>query len=237
MNDIQAIILAGGLGTRLKDLYPDKPKCLVPVAGKPFLHWQLDWLRRHGVTRAHIAAGHLGEQTIDRLPSIAPPSIHCTGSIEPEPLGTGGGLRYCLPWMEKDYLCVMNGDTIVPQLDLTAMCHAMRTGSWNASIAITVQEHTGTKGSILLKNERVAAFQEKTDDKTAWVNAGVYLITKTQVAEMAEQKVISLERDWFPSLAERNLLHAFPCTSVHFDMGTPEGLETMAEFLTKPSDP
>ena len=82
-----AIILVGGLGTRLRTLYPDRPKALVPVAGRPFIAWLIDWLHRHGITRIHLAAGYRADQLVTWR-NEQPAHQDLTVSIEPEPLGT-----------------------------------------------------------------------------------------------------------------------------------------------------
>ena len=89
---MQAIILAGGLGTRLRELYPDIPKALVPILGKPFLAWQIEWLRHGGATGIHIAAGHKASAVKDWL-KTDPAGAGVTLSEEPQPLGTAGGRK------------------------------------------------------------------------------------------------------------------------------------------------
>jgi NDP-sugar pyrophosphorylase family protein len=130
---IQAVILAGGKGTRMSALYSDRPKALVPVAGRPFLERQLEWLATGGIARVHIAAGYLAEKVQTWLEGIgtriqgsgfsaqAPFTIHhspFTVSIsrEPSPLGTGGGLKFAEPWIEGDFFFVLNGDSLLPNL-------------------------------------------------------------------------------------------------------------------------
>ncbi len=113
------IILCGGRATRLAVLWPDRPKALVPVAGRPFLEWQMEWLARGGVRRIHLAAGHRGEMVIEWLhdwlsrTDSGPDMITC--SIEPAPLGTGGGLRYAADRVEGDPVLVLNGDSLLPR--------------------------------------------------------------------------------------------------------------------------
>ena len=110
---MQAIILLGGQGTRLRELYPDRPKALVPVSGRPFIDWQIDWLRRGGVTEVHLAAGFMAEQ----IEAWAATQGAVTVTREPDPLGTGGALKFIEPHIRSNPFLVVNGDTLLPKLD------------------------------------------------------------------------------------------------------------------------
>ncbi|MBU1694643.1 MAG: NTP transferase domain-containing protein [Verrucomicrobia bacterium] len=119
-------------------LYPDRPKALVPIAGRPFLERQLEWLAAGGISRVHIAAGYMADSLLDWLRGRGEPlekSVQCSVfgvqrlstihqspftvslSREPVPLGTGGGLKFAEPWIESDPFLVLNGDSLLPNLD------------------------------------------------------------------------------------------------------------------------
>ena len=117
----QAVILLGGQGTRLAALYPDRPKALVPILGQPFLEWQLDWLRRNGVRRILLAAGHKAEVLDAWLAARPPDDLSITLSREPSPLGTGGALRHVEPRLETPHVLVLNGDSLLPRLQLSTL--------------------------------------------------------------------------------------------------------------------
>ena len=119
-----AVILLGGKGTRIAALHPDIPKALVPVLGRPFLEWQLDALSALGITRIHLAAGHLADRLSDWLSTALPPrfsALDITLSVEPAPLGTAGALLHALPSLTPDAstLFVLNGDTLTAE----RVCH------------------------------------------------------------------------------------------------------------------
>lgn len=144
----QAIILCGGKGTRLSTLYADRPKILVPIAGRPFLEWQLAWLGRAGVADIHFAAGYKSDVLAEwlgsrgrkaeggsqhgaiEIPACHLPSNTCHVSLssEPAPLGTGGGLKFVEPWLRSDPFLVLNGDSLSPQLDFAGMIRAHEGG-------------------------------------------------------------------------------------------------------------
>ena len=115
----QAVILLGGKGTRIAERYPDRPKCLVPVAGRPFLEWQLDWLKRNGVERILLAGGHKADILEAYLFARARDGLVVSLSREPRPLGTGGALKFVEKLLASDPLLVLNGDSLVPHLDLS----------------------------------------------------------------------------------------------------------------------
>lgn len=117
----QAVILLGGKGTRLAAQFPDRPKCLVPVAGRPFLEWQFDWLKRNGIVRVLLAAGHLAD-VLDRYLAARPTDgLDIVLSREPAPLGTGGALKFVEPRLASDPVLVFNGDSLTPRLDFSTL--------------------------------------------------------------------------------------------------------------------
>ena len=117
----QAVILLGGKGTRIQSLYGDRPKCLVPVAGKPILLWQLEWLRNGGIKSVHLAAGYMADVLRDWLKTDAPKDMKITFSVEPEPRGTGGAIKFAEPWIRSDPFFVLNGDSLTPCLDFQTL--------------------------------------------------------------------------------------------------------------------
>ena len=221
----QAIILAGGLGTRLQVMYPDCPKTLVPIAGKPFLQWQLDWLKRFGIDKIHLAAGHQADQIQDWIKGKA-----VSLSIEPEPLGTGGGLKFVEPFIDDDYFFVINGDTLVPHLNF----HAMEIDEGEVSLAVTRVENAARFGAVSMNaNNRIETLHEKTKAEAGWVNAGVFLAHKSIFNEIESHQVISTEKEIFPRLIKDRRLIAHPAEPPLLDMGTEEGFKQTEAFLER----
>ena len=114
-----AVILLGGKGTRIAARFPDRPKCLVPVGGKPFLERQLDWLKANGIADVLLAAGHMADVIEAHLAARPPDALRITLSREPEPLGTGGALKFAEPQLASDPVLVLNGDSLAPALDVS----------------------------------------------------------------------------------------------------------------------
>jgi len=254
---MQAVILCGGKGTRLSTLYADRPKALVPIAGRPFLTWQLEWLARGGVTAVHLAAGHLSavlgawlqEQAEGQKTEISGFQIRvsgfplrCTLSTEPAPLGTGGGLKYVEPQLCSDPFLVLNGDSLMPRLDFPALlqAHTAFSRPWKtagaATLAVTRIAEAGRYGTVEFDAaHRITAFREKASRTEGCINGGVYLMDRSLLAAIEAGKNVSLESDTFPALATAGRLQAVEFPQPLLDMGTPEGIRAMEDFLHRPA--
>ena len=243
---MQAIILLGGKGTRLHGLYPDQPKALAPIAGRPFLEWQLAWLARHGIRDAHLAAGHLA-QAIRDWASTAGQGNTITVSAEPSPLGTGGGLKYVESFIRTDPFLILNGDSLLPNLDFKALIHAGQEPDTSITLAVTRIESAGRYGTVEFDaRKRVTAFREKAAHTGGWINGGVYLARRTLLTQIKPavakalrpgnpSKLISLETDVFPALCTKGQLDVFPSAPPLLDMGTPDGIQAMERYLRNPA--
>jgi NDP-sugar pyrophosphorylase family protein len=233
---IQAIILLGGKGTRIQALYGDRPKCLVPLADKPFLLWQLEWLRRGGIKRVHLAAGYMADVLRDWLKTDAPKDIKITLSVEPEPRGTGGAIKFAEPWIQSDPFFVLNGDSLAPGLDFQTLEKAHRDSSSWITLGIAQIEKTGRYGTVEFDGDnRVTAFLEKDEREQGWINTGVYCVSRQALETIEPDKNISIETDIFPALAAADCLRVFRVAPPLLDMGTPDGLAAMEKFLSDPT--
>lgn len=231
MPDPVAIVLAGGLGTRIRDLHPDTPKALIPVAGRPFLAWQLDALAAAGIRRVRIAAGHLADHLTVWLASHPDPRFEIDVRVETQPLGTAGALRHAAHDLPAVPLLVMNGDTLLPKLDLRAMC-AIRGA--RAVMAVAQVADAARFGTLKIDARNlVRAFSEKGATGPGWINGGAYLLDPAILRVIAPDRAVSLERDIFPRLADAASIQAFRAEGPLLDMGTPDGLAEMEAFLRK----
>jgi len=234
---MQAIILLGGKGTRLRGLYPDRPKALAPIAGRPFLQWQLEWLARHGICEAHLAAGHLAGAIRDWVASTALKS-KITVSVEPQPLGTGGGLKFTKEFIRTDPFLILNGDSLLPNLDFQALMAAGVKPDALITLAVTRIESAGRYGTVEFDAlNRVTAFREKAARTGGWINGGVYLARRALLTGIKPGKLVSLETDVFPALCAAGRVAAFPSEPPLLDMGTPDGMQAMERYLRDPATP
>ncbi|MFC1452305.1 sugar phosphate nucleotidyltransferase [Verrucomicrobiota bacterium] len=228
----QAVLLVGGKGTRLSGLHPDCPKALVPVAGRPFLEWQLAWLRQGGVRRIHLAAGHLASELEEWLSKDLCPGMDFTISVEPACLGTGGGLRFAESYVLTDPFLVLNGDSLLPELSFADLVEHHRSGAVSATVAVTRIRDAGRYGTVEFDGTgHITAFREKAERTGGWVNGGVYVVTRTVLSGIEVGGSVSLETDVFPALARGGAIRAFAVGPPLLDMGTPEGIRVMEEYL------
>lgn len=228
---MQAIILIGGKGTRLQSRYPDRPKALVPIAGRPFLEWQLEWLARHGIGDLHLAAGYKA-QAIRDWASSASQGGTITISAEPSPLGTGGGLKYVESFIRSDPFLILNGDSLLPNLDFKAFVEAGRMSNALVILAVTLIESAGRYGTVEYDaGQRVTAFREKAARTGGWINGGIYLARRNLLDRIAPGKNISLETDVFPALCASGQFSVHLSKPPLLDMGTPDGMQAMEQYL------
>ena len=233
---MQAIILCGGQGTRLQAICPDRPKVLAPVAGRPFIEWQVDWLRRGGVTAIHLAAGHLGEQ----IAAWAAGQPDVTVSRETTPLGTAGALAAAAGQIGSDSFWVLNGDTLLPGLDFQGLEKgaAHRSKDWKLEVAVTRTENAGRFGTVAFDAaRRITAFREKGAPDAGWINGGVYRVPRAALTAIGPARPGSLETAVFPALAAAGRLYALPTEPPLLDMGTAEGLAVMERYLQSAQRP
>lgn len=245
--DIPAILLLGGAGTRIAALYPDLPKALVPVAGRPFLEHQLLWLARNDIRRVHLAAGIKADRLEAWLAAPRPLDLRgldITLSREPSPLGTGGALRHLLPILpDAPAFLSFNGDTLTPNLalDLSALLPSsffLRTSPSCAHLWASPVDDATRYGTLDLSPDgRVLAFREKSAVRgPAHVNAGIYLLPRSLLETIPAGRPVSLETECLPRWASSGLLLSHPVPPPLLDMGTPDGLAEMTRFLSHQSE-
>ena len=231
----QAVILLGGKGTRIAAQFPDVPKALVPVAGRPFLEWQLDWLKKNGVSRILLAGGHKADVLERYLAARPTDGLDVSLSREPRPLGTGGALKFVENQLASDPVLVLNGDSLAPNLDLASRWPAAgRISPAQSALVAAPIENAGRYGTVEFDADgHVVAFREKAERSAGFVNAGIYLLPRSVIAAIPAGRPVSLETEIFPALVARKQLAAIPAPPPLLDMGTPDGLAAMERFLLR----
>jgi D-glycero-alpha-D-manno-heptose 1-phosphate guanylyltransferase len=216
----EAIILAGGFGTRLRAAVPDLPKPMAPVAGKPFLAWQLDYLIQCGVTRFILSVGYKA-QTIRDYFGAEYQGKPITYAEETEPLGTGGAIKLALQHATADRLFVLNGDSLCHANlnDLRALNH----DSNGVGIVVKHVENAGRYGAITFDKDSglVTSFGEKSSSAPGYINAGVYDIPATLFEDINAEPPFAFETTVIQKLVSSNL---YACQSGEFfiDIGIPD---------------
>jgi NDP-sugar pyrophosphorylase family protein len=222
---MRAFVLAGGLGTRLKQRFGDLPKGLAPLGGRPFLARQLEWLRAAGLTDVVMCAGYGSEQLRETLGSGAPSGLTLHWSVESEPLGTGGALRLAANYLDGPAL-VVNGDTL-PECDPWQLERERWEHGAIGAIALFEVADARARGRVVCDAEgRVERFVEKDPAwrGSAWVNGGLYAFAQ-ELWRRLPDGASSLERDVLPPLAAAGRLRGYMSPGTFFDIGTPEEWE------------
>jgi NDP-sugar pyrophosphorylase family protein len=225
-----AVVLAGGLGTRLQPVLADQPKVLAPVAGRPFLDYLLAHLRNQGIRQIVLSIGYLSSQIKSYLGSGDRWGLRVSYVREKQPLGTAGALRKASQDLEEPFFG-LNGDTLF-LADFNKLWQAHRSNPGAASVCLKTAENPSQRGRVKLdQSRRITSFEEKAGDDSArqsrWlVNAGLYVLEPRALVEVALGKTASIERQVFPELARRGELYGQVQQAYFADIGTPESLAT-----------
>jgi len=221
----EAIILAGGKGTRLNEVVKDIPKVMAPVNGRPFLEYVLDYLGEFIIEHVVLSVGHMKESVISHFGNQYK-NIRIDYSIEDEPLGTGGAMKKAFELIEGNRAFVMNGDTLF-KLDLTRHFdfHTIR----KTYFSLTLREvpDVSRYGAVEVDEERkITAFCEKGEKKgKGFINGGVYLVNKKFFERNSFPEVFSLEKDCFETLVDTGQFYGLICRQYFIDIGIPEDYE------------
>ncbi|MEN3040264.1 MAG: nucleotidyltransferase family protein [Bacteroidia bacterium] len=173
--DGEAIILAGGLGTRLRSRLPDIPKVLAPIQGRPFLSYLLAYLQKQGIWRIILSLGYKAELVLEWLKQNSPPSLEIISVIEPQPLGTGGAIAYAWQHTTAKHILLLNGDTFFP-ISVADFYAFHVSGSFPISIALAYVQPADRYGLVEVSDKRVQAFREKAPAPAGWIYGGVALV-------------------------------------------------------------
>jgi mannose-1-phosphate guanylyltransferase len=231
---VQALVLAGGQGTRLRPLTYTTPKPVMPLAGRPFLTFMLDWLRGHDVDEAILSCGFMSDGVRSVLGDVYG-GMRLRYVIEDEPLGTAGPVRLALDEDVLDErLLVLNGD-VLTDMDLTTEIDFHVQAGARCTLALIEVEDTASYGVVpTFPDGRVEAFLEKSDDEapTRRINAGAYVLEREVVETLVPAgRAVSFEREVFPRLVD-NGLYGWAADGYWIDIGTPERyLESTYDLL------
>jgi mannose-1-phosphate guanylyltransferase len=220
---LPAVILVGGLGTRLRPLTDRTRKDMLPLVDRPQLAYTFDHLRRFGVTRAIVSCGYLPTQIQehfgDRYGDLA-----LEYRIEDEPLGTGGAIRFAADGIDEAFLA-LNGDSL-RETDLDALVRFHRERGGRATILLTPVEDPSRYGLVRLHGDgRVRSFLEKPRPEeidTNLINAGLYVLEPDVLDLIPPGRPVSIEREVFPQLVEEGAVHGVALPGYWLDIGTPD---------------
>jgi NDP-sugar pyrophosphorylase family protein len=221
---VQAVVLAGGRGTRLGELTAETPKPLLDVGGRPFIEWVLDNLVRQGVQRVVLTVGYRAEVFEHWLQGYGGPA-QVTTFVEVEPLDTGGALALLVDCLD-DRFFVVNGDTLLdaPLRETAALLDAADAG---AAIALRAVSDTSRYGRVTLDATLVTSFAEKDVGGPGLINGGTYAFRREAIA--GRLPPFSLERGVLPELVGAGRVRGLPCDGFFIDIGVPESYAAAQE--------
>lgn len=246
---MQAIVLVGGEGTRLRPLTSDVPKPAVTLVDRPFLAYAIEWLAAHGVTEVVLACGFLPGVLREALADEeARAGVEITYVAEPEPLGTAGAIRFAADALgdrlEERFLA-LNGD-VLADLDLSALLRAHEQHDARATIGLHPVDDSSAYGLVRCDEEgKVLEFLEKTGEQVPGeINAGAYVLDRSVLDLVPAGQAVSIEREVFPRLVGDGLCGLL-LDGYWMDIGTPDRylqaswdiLENRVETRVKPTAP
>lgn len=232
MRDVKAVVLAGGLGTRLRSVVPSKPKVLASIGERSFLELLVQQLRSHGIRRLVMCTGYLADQIESEFGDGRLWEVSIEYSREEKPLGTAGAVKLAQPYLDDspDFF-VLNGDSFL-EVDFRNLLafHRGHTGAM-ASMAVLRVENASRYGTVQLNTDnRVSGFAEKTGSESpGLVNGGVYVFSQ-EVLRCIPEGIGSLERDVFPRLLDHGV-YAQEQHGMFIDIGTPADYARAQELL------
>ena len=221
---MKAIVLAGGLGTRLSGIVSDVPKPMANIGGRPFLEYLLDYLVEQGTEQVVLAVSHKGEMIREHFGDRYR-GIPLEYSIEDEPLGTGGAIRQALESIPDDEVVVLNGDTLF-HVDFAALAEIHHSGNALLTIALKQVADCGRFGRVEISAKGVITeFMEKSATSSGWINGGIYMLDRRLLDDFPMPVKFSFEQD----LIEPNIAGIHPAAyqsgAYFIDMGVPADYE------------
>ncbi len=224
---MQAIILSGGFGTRLRSVVSDLPKPMANVLGKPFLEYILDELNDYHFDKVVLAVGYKKEAIMDYFGNSYK-NIKLVYSIEDEPLGTGGCIKKALSYIDDPYVFILNGDTMF-KIDFIKMAKLNC-----LSIACKHLYNFDRYGEVKISNQKIIGFLEKTYVQQGYINGGIYYMPKNIFDAYQLPTKFSLEKDFFEKYMKELNIQAFLSDDYFIDIGIPEDyLKAQEDFKKK----
>ncbi len=215
---MEAIVLAGGFGTRLKQVVPDLPKPMALIAGRPFLEILLATLAHKGITRVVLSLGFMSEKIIAHFGNSYL-GVELVHEVEPQPLGTGGAIRAALTRCVSDHVFVFNGDTFL-DIEVDTLERL-----WQADhcpvIVVRKVEDTARFGRVEMQDGRVTAFHEKGMTGPGLINAGCYVLPKSALDNFPLGQPFSIEAEYFIKQIQHTRFDGFITHGRFIDIGVP----------------
>jgi len=232
----EAVILAGGMGTRLKDIVPDKPKPMADINGRPFLEYLLSYLAGNSVSRIIFSVGFRADIIISHFKNRYK-NIDIEYVIEETPLGTGGGIANALGKVTGSDVFILNGDTLF-NVDLKKVARFHKSKEAFLTMALKKNENGSRYGSVIIDEAfQIKAFREKElNAGKALINGGIYLLSKEKFLQESLPEKFSFEKDFLEKYFLKKRFYGMPFDNYFIDIGTPSSYklaqtELLNEFI------
>jgi D-glycero-alpha-D-manno-heptose 1-phosphate guanylyltransferase len=227
---MEAIVLAGGFGTRLRQIVPDLPKPMAPISGRPFLEVLLGSLARKDFNRIILSVGFMAEKISGHFGDKFD-GMYLEYALEDQPLGTGGAVRLAMEKLTNDHVFVINGDTF---LDLEAEQLEQHWQTSRRPIIVGSNVPDTARYGRLLTNQGVATgFTEKGLSGPGMINAGYYVLQQRQLDQFALRQAFSLEADFLVPAVARGEFDVFETKGIFIDIGVPEDFMQAQKVLAR----
>lgn len=227
----EAIILAGGFGTRLQKIVQEVPKPMAPIGEIPFLSFLLNELIQYQYEHIVLSIGYLGHK-IKEFYGNRYQSLSISYASEEKPLGTGGAIAYALSFCSEEKVTVMNGDTFF-SIDLHAFENAFRKEKTKLTVALRKVNDISRYGSVLFDEKgKITGFTEKNQlSGCGFINGGIYRLNRDFFLKHDFPEVFSFEKDFMEQYAGKEDFYAYPCENYFIDIGIPEDYERAQKEL------
>ncbi len=228
ISEITALILAGGLGQRLRSVVADRPKPMALINGRPFLEILLESLANHGICKIAISTGYMSDYIEDYFRSVDL-NLDIRFSRETQPLGTGGAIKLAAPLLSEPTLLV-NGDTFL-EADLDALLDLHFTSLAEVTLSLIAVDDARRYGEVKITNNgRIAEFDEKKGNAgVGLINAGYSILRRSFVDSLPEGRY-SMEKDVYPFLVQSGKMYGLIQKGIFFDIGLPESYHAFREY-------
>lgn len=217
---MEAIILAGGLGTRLRERISDLPKPMAPIVNRPFLLYLLEQLYQYNITRIVISTGYMHEK-IEQYFGNKYRDIDLVYSVEEEPLGTGGAIRKAYEQINEDDILILNGDTFF-NIDINAAYEQHKSSNADLTIALKAMKNFDRYGEVILLGNKVIKFEEKKFRDNGYINGGIYFAKSGLFDNITLPSKFSFEIDFMQRYLSRLKFTGYLSEAYFIDIGIPE---------------
>jgi D-glycero-alpha-D-manno-heptose 1-phosphate guanylyltransferase len=217
------IILAGGFGTRLSTVVSDRPKCLAPIAGQPFLAYLLQYLQQFDIGKVVLSLGYKAEMVIDWIAPLReqyPFAIEWV--VETEPLGTGGAIQLALQQTTTDDVVIINGDSFY-QANIAELLAFHEQKTADLTLSLKPMQHYDRYGTVEInENGRITTFHEKQFTEQGLINGGVYVLYKPALLNLGFPAKFSFEQDFMEKQLTGTDMYGYTSNGYFIDIGVPE---------------